>query len=71
MQRLVTIYLDNSAYMQGKWITAAMPDKHGLVEEHLAGELSSGWRVISLTSFGGSGDHLTAHGWVTVLLEKD
>jgi hypothetical protein len=71
MQRLVTVYLDNSAYMQGKWITLAMPDKHGLAEEHLAEDLANGWRVVSLTSFGGSTEGLTARGWVTVLLEKE
>jgi hypothetical protein len=71
MQRLVTIYLDNTAYMQGKWITTTMADKHGLTEEHLAEDLANGWRVVSLSSFGGSIDGLSARGWVTVLLEKE
>jgi hypothetical protein len=71
MQRLVTIYLDNAAYMQGKWLTTSMHDKHGLVDEHLADDLANGWRVVTLSSFGGATDGLTVRGWVTVLLEKE
>ena len=35
MQRLVTIYLDSHAYMEGKWVKGTHGDKHGQVEEHL------------------------------------
>ena len=71
MQKLVTIYLDNSAYSADKWVTTSYADKHGLIEEHLQDHLSDGWAVSSLASFGGSSsDGFTARGWVVVLLEK-
>ena len=34
-QKLLTIYLDNSAYARGKTLVGSFGDKHGLVEEHL------------------------------------
>jgi hypothetical protein len=70
MQKLVTIYFDNSAYGKGKGVFGSFADKHGLVEEHLKMELSDGWRVASLSSFGGHNDGLIASGWLAVLLEK-
>lgn len=70
MQKLVTIYLDNQAYMGDKWIKGSHADKHGFVEEYLGDELSKGWRVVSLASFGGATDGMAA-GWVTVVLEKE
>ena len=38
MQKLVTIYLDNGAYGQGKMIVTSYADMHAVVEEH--------WRTI-------------------------
>ncbi len=69
-QKLVTIYLDNSAYAKGKVLVASFADKHGLVEEHLKDLLAEGWRIAALHGFGGNGDSITARGWITVLLEK-
>jgi hypothetical protein len=70
LQKLVTIYLDNSAYGKGKVIVGSYGDKHGLVEEHLETYLAGGWRVSAIHGFGGSSDGLCARGWVTVLLER-
>jgi hypothetical protein len=68
-QKLVTIYLDNSAYARGKTLVGSFGDKHGLVEEHLTPYLTDGWRIQSITSFGGC-DGLAVRGWVTVVLER-
>ena len=63
-QKLVTIYLDNSAYMAGKTIVGSFGDKHGLVEEHLASFLADGWRVKKIHGFGGNSDSLSVRaGW--------
>ena len=40
MQKLVTIYLDNSAYAEGKMMVGSYADKNGLVEEHLTDQLA-------------------------------
>ena len=68
-QKLVTIYLDNSAYARGKMLVGTFADKHGLVEEHLAPYLADGWRIQSVSSFGGC-DGLAVRGWITVLLDR-
>jgi len=70
MQKLVTIYLDSSAYMEGKWIKGTHGDKHGFVEEHLQDDLSQGWRVVSLFGMGGAADGVNARGWVAAVLEQ-
>jgi len=69
-QKLVTIYLDNMAYAKGKTIFASFADKHGLVEEHLQSFLEDGWRIGSVSGFGGNSDSLSARGWFAVVLEK-
>lgn len=71
MQKLVTIYMDNSAYGKGKMIVGSFADKHALVEEHLQQYLSEGWKVSSVSGFGGGSDGLMVRGWIAVLLEKD
>ena len=68
MQKLVTIYLDNSAYGKGKMLVG-YGDKQGLVEEHLEQYIAEGWVISSIHGFGGGGG-LNVRGWVTVLLEK-
>lgn len=70
MQKLVTIYLDNTVYGQGKMLVGSYADKHGLVEEHLQAELKDGWTVKSIHGFGGNSEGLTVRGWVVALLEK-
>ena len=65
MQKLVTIYLDNHAYMGRKLLRGSFADKHGFVEEHLA----DGWKITQIHSLGGSAD-LAARGWIVALLEK-
>jgi hypothetical protein len=69
-QKLVTIYLDNSAYGKGKVLIGSYADKHGLVEDHLNDLLSEGWRVVTIRCFGGGSEGLSVRGWMTVLLEK-
>jgi hypothetical protein len=70
MQKLVTIYLENSAYSKGKMLVASYADKHGLVEEHLRDDLADGWRVTSLSALGGNSDSIVVRGWLAVVLEK-
>ena len=69
-QKLVTIYLDNMVYGKGKMIVGSFADKHGLVEEHLQSYLDDGWRVSSISGFGGNSDGVSARGWFAVVLEK-
>ena len=69
-QKLVTIYLDNSAYGKAKVLVASYADKHDLVEEHLQTYLDDGWRIGSISGFGGNSDSITARGWFAVVLEK-
>jgi len=71
MQKLVTIYLDNGAYSQGKMIVTSYDDMHGRVEEHLTNYLSDGWSVRSLTALGGNSDGLSVRGWVAAVLERE
>jgi hypothetical protein len=68
-QKLVTIYMDNSAYPR-KSLVGTCPDRHATVEEHLAPQLADGWRVISIHGFGGTSQSLVAQGWLAVLLER-
>lgn len=70
LQKLVTVYLDNSAYAKGKVLVGSYGDKHGLVEEHLTKYLSEGWKVAAIHGFGGNSDALSVRGWITVLLER-
>jgi hypothetical protein len=69
-QKLMTIYLDNTAYAEGKMLVGSFGDKHGLVEEHLAPLLADGWRVAEIRAFGGNSDGLAVRGWLAVVLEK-
>ena len=69
-QKLVTIYLENSAYGKGKMLVGSYADKHGLVEEHLQPYLDDGWRIVSISGFGGNADAIAARGWFAVVLEK-
>jgi hypothetical protein len=70
MQKLVTIYLDNNAYAQGKMIVTSYHEMHGLVEEHLANYLGDGWSIKMVTALGGNSDGLSVRGWVAVVLER-
>ena len=69
-QKLVTIYLDNMIYAQGKSLVGIFADKHGLIEEHLETFLTQGWKVVTIHGFGGNSDGLNVRGWFAVLLEK-
>ena len=69
MQKLVSIYLDNTAYGAPK-VTGCYADKHAFVEEHLQEYLTKEWRVSSLFGLGGSSG-LCCQGWVAVVLEKE
>jgi hypothetical protein len=69
-QKLVTIYLDNMAYAKPKMIVGSFADKHGLVEEHLQTYLDDGWRIGSVSGFGGNSESISARGWFAVVLEK-
>jgi hypothetical protein len=71
VQKLVTIYLDNSAYGKGKLVVGSYADDHGLIEEHLRGDLKAGWMVKAIHGFGGNSDGLSVRGWLAVLLEKN
>ncbi len=70
MQKLVTIYVDNHAYMGDKWIKTSHSDMHGEVEEHLVTYLDDGWKIVSLSSFGGCSDGPGARGWLAAVIEK-
>jgi hypothetical protein len=70
VQKLVTIYLDNGTYGQGKMIVTSYADMHGVVEEHLKAELAHGWTVKALHGFGGNSESLSVRGWIVVVLEK-
>lgn len=62
MQKLVTIYLDN---------TFDHNQVSGKVDEHLEHYLADGWTVKVLSAMsGGAADNMTSCGWVTVLLEN-
>jgi hypothetical protein len=69
-EKLVTVYLDNSAYAQGKMLVGSFGDKHGLVEEHLREYLQQGWRIKTIAGFGGNSDGLSVRGWMAVVLER-
>ena len=69
-QKLVTVYVDNMAYGKGKLLVGSFADKHGFVEEHLQSYLDDGWRITSVSGFGGNSDSVSARGWFAVVLEK-
>lgn len=69
MQKLVTIYLDSGAYMDGSWLKASWAEKHGFAEEHLEPDFRDGWKVVSIHGFGGA-EGVNARGWFAVVLEK-
>ena len=69
-QKLVTIYLDNTAYAPGKTFVGTFGDKHGLIEEHLAEYLSDGWKIADLQACGGGSDSLAVRGWIVAVLER-
>lgn len=69
MQKLVTIYLNDIVYNEGKVMVRPHPEKHGSVEEHLQNYLDEGWRVSAITGIGGVGESM-ASGWLAVVLEK-
>ena len=68
MQRLVTIYLDNTAYKSE--LRTGYAKHHKLIEEHLQQYLEDGWTISSVAGFGGNSNVLHVRGWVIVLLEK-
>ncbi len=70
MQKLVTIYLDNSSYAQGRLMVGSFADKHGLIEEHLQKYLTDGWTITQVHGFGGNSEGLMVRGWITVVLDK-
>ncbi|MEM9245191.1 MAG: hypothetical protein AAGA67_05565 [Cyanobacteria bacterium P01_F01_bin.153] len=70
MQKLISIYLENTAYTDGKWVRGSYGDKHGFCEEHLEEYLQDGWRIVDINAFGGSSEGISARGWVLVVLEK-
>lgn len=70
MQKLLTIYVDNMAYAKGKMLVGSFADKHGTVEEHLQSYLNDGWRIKTISGFGGNSDGISARGWFAVVLEK-
>jgi hypothetical protein len=69
MQKLVTIYVDNGAYTDGAWLKASFADRHGFAEEHLEPYFRDGWKVVSISGFGGA-EGVIARGWFAVVLEK-
>ena len=69
MQKLVSIYPDNTAYGTPK-VSGCYADKHAFVEEHLQEYLTKGWRGSSLFGLGGSSG-LCCQGWIAVVLEKE
>ncbi|MCX7009517.1 MAG: hypothetical protein NTY53_20110 [Kiritimatiellaeota bacterium] len=71
MQKLVTIYLDNGAYREGRMLITSFADKHGLVEEYLQKYLTDGWTIKQVSGFGGNAESPMARGWLAVLLEKE
>jgi hypothetical protein len=70
MQKLVTIYLDNTGYEPGKMLVASFGDLHGQIEEHLEQYLNAGWAITSVTGMGGGSDSLAVRGWLAVVLAK-
>jgi hypothetical protein len=68
-QKLVTIYVDNMAYANGKMLVGSFADKHGIVEEHLETYLQQGWRITAIHGFGGNSDAMAVRGWFAVVLE--
>lgn len=71
MQKLITVYLDNASYDKGTFLGRSGAEKHGIIEECLTEYLDDGWRVLQLTSFGGTNEYGKTSGWLTVLIEKN
>ena len=69
MQKLLTIYLDNDRYRDGK-IFGGVSDRHGMVEEHLGDYLTHGWTVRSMAAFGGAAEQAWVRGWIAVVIER-
>jgi hypothetical protein len=69
MQKLLTVYLDNHAYVGDKWLVGSFADKHSLVEEHLKEYMDEGWKIVSVAAFGGA-DQIAVRGWLAVVIEK-
>jgi hypothetical protein len=69
MQKLLTVYVDNHAYMGDKWVKGSHADKHGFVEEHLKEYTDDGWKIVSVVGFGGA-DGIAARGWFATIIEK-
>ena len=55
-QKLVTNYLDYTAYARGKALVGTFEHKHGLIEEHLAEYLNNGWTISKVDAPGGGSD---------------
>lgn len=70
MQKLVTVYVDNSGYKRGKLLVGSYGDLHGRVEEHLGQYTADGWTVKSVAGLDGSGETLNVRGQFAVVLEK-
>ena len=70
MQKLLTIYLDSGAYESNSW-TGSRSTAHAYVEEHLQAELQAGWRIESISGFGGAAQTNNARGWFAVVLSRE
>jgi hypothetical protein len=70
MQKLLTLYLDNSGYMSGKTMITSYATLHGHVEEHLQKYLDEGWTIESVNGFGGGNEALHVRGWLAVVLKQ-
>lgn len=71
MQKLITIHLDSTAYDKGTFLGRSGSDRHGIIEECLSEYLADGWKVLQMTSFGGTNEFNRSSGWIAVLLEKN
>ncbi|MEW4530341.1 hypothetical protein [Maioricimonas sp. JC845] len=69
-QKLVTVYLDTTAYEGSKWRAPGRSDAHGMAEEHLQEYLEEGWQIASLYGVGGAA-YTDARGWIAVVLERE
>jgi hypothetical protein len=69
-QKLVTIYVDNMAYANGKMMVGSFAEERGWVEEHLESYLADGWHIGAIPGFGGNSESDSARGWFSVVLEK-
>jgi hypothetical protein len=67
MEKVVTIYLDNSAYDRGNLLVSSFADKHGANAGAFGRIPGAGGKYYSL---GGASDAVYARGWLTTMLEK-